>query len=311
MAGDHRYVMAQASALMVVVADWVFHASVNEKQLITLQAAMASIREELHNSEAEQRLESQVSSLTQEKGLLASELTWCQHQLARAHVDGAIARGNLQWMLEKGVVHVINKVIESVEFVIGIQGVHMVCEALGFEKGKQLCWGFLSFPPPGPSVRELNSTIPALEVHALSLLPNQVCVIVMGSISPQLGLRVRKSGTLPLVLVLPVFLFLIPWDFGSCLTSAQVSFKSRIAFQLGKAQPSIVGQIRALTCPHLFAFSWTHGSALVLLQVSIMDLPHSDNYRFDKVEFFALYLDEHRVHYLDWLPLSLMIHHSY
>ena len=41
-------------------------------------------------------------------------------------------------MLEKGVVRVIDKVIESAEFASGIHGVHEACEALGFEKGKKL-----------------------------------------------------------------------------------------------------------------------------------------------------------------------------
>ncbi|CAI9293863.1 unnamed protein product [Lactuca saligna] len=41
-------------------------------------------------------------------------------------------------MLEKGVVHLIDKVIDNVEFSSAIQGVCRECEALGFEKGKQL-----------------------------------------------------------------------------------------------------------------------------------------------------------------------------
>ncbi|CAI9297349.1 unnamed protein product [Lactuca saligna] len=73
-----------------------------------------------------------------EKGVLESEFPRCQHHLARAHVDGAVARGGLQWMLEKGVVCVIDKVIESAEFDNRIQGVREAREALGFEKGKQL-----------------------------------------------------------------------------------------------------------------------------------------------------------------------------
>ncbi|KAL7588712.1 hypothetical protein Lser_V15G39308 [Lactuca serriola] len=142
MAGDLRYVAAQTFAIMVVAADRVCRASVNEKQLKTFQGVMASIREELHDSEAErqplseqnfivacdkaaledhmttlddrlERLESQGSSLTWEKGVLVSDLSMCQRQLARARFDGVVARGGLQWMLEKGVVRVIDKVIES------------------------------------------------------------------------------------------------------------------------------------------------------------------------------------------------------
>ena len=41
-------------------------------------------------------------------------------------------------ILEKGVVPVMVKVFESMEFSSGIQGVQKVCEALGLEKRKQL-----------------------------------------------------------------------------------------------------------------------------------------------------------------------------
>ena len=41
-------------------------------------------------------------------------------------------------MLEKRVVRVIDKVLESVEFARGIQVVREACEALRFEKGRQL-----------------------------------------------------------------------------------------------------------------------------------------------------------------------------
>lgn len=85
-----------------------------------------------------ERLESQVSSLTREKGVLASELARCQRKLARARVDGAVARGSLQWMLEKGAARVIDEVIKGAKFANGIQGVRRECKPLGFEKGKQL-----------------------------------------------------------------------------------------------------------------------------------------------------------------------------
>ncbi|KAL7598536.1 hypothetical protein Lser_V15G27182 [Lactuca serriola] len=166
MASD-LYVAAQASTLMVNAVDWVFRAGVNETQLKTFQGAMASITEELRDSEVEcrvfseqncivacdkavledhvatlevqtERHESQVSSLTREKGVLASELARFQCQMVRTHVDSVVARGSLQCMLEKGVVRIIDKVIENAKFSNGIQGLRKVCEALGFEKGKQL-----------------------------------------------------------------------------------------------------------------------------------------------------------------------------
>ncbi|CAI9297974.1 unnamed protein product [Lactuca saligna] len=56
MADDLLYLATQASALMVVVADRVFRADVNETQLKTFQGTMISIREELHDSEVERRV---------------------------------------------------------------------------------------------------------------------------------------------------------------------------------------------------------------------------------------------------------------
>ncbi|CAI9298177.1 unnamed protein product [Lactuca saligna] len=145
MAGDLHYAATQTSALMVAATDRVCCANVNEKQLKTLQGVMTSIREELYDSEADHRvLSEQNCFVAYEKSSLEDHFptledqTECQSQLARAGVDGVVARGGLQWMLEKGVVHVIDKVIDSVEFSNGIQGVREACEALRFEKGKQL-----------------------------------------------------------------------------------------------------------------------------------------------------------------------------
>ncbi|CAI9263113.1 unnamed protein product [Lactuca saligna] len=55
-AGDLRYVVAQASALMVVAADRVYCSGTNEAQIKTLQDAIASLKEELRDSESERRL---------------------------------------------------------------------------------------------------------------------------------------------------------------------------------------------------------------------------------------------------------------
>ncbi|CAI9298594.1 unnamed protein product [Lactuca saligna] len=136
MAGDLCYAAAQTSALMVFAANRVFRVGVNEKQLKTLQGVMASIREELHDSEDDRRALSEQNCIV--ACVLASELARCQRQLAHSRVDRVVSRGGLQSMLEKGVVHVIKKVIESAELTSGIQGVREACKALGFEKGKQL-----------------------------------------------------------------------------------------------------------------------------------------------------------------------------
>ena len=149
MAGDLCYDAAQTSTLMVATAERVRHTGANERQLKAFQGVMASMREEFCDSKAEgqilfelncivayekailedhvasledqsERLTSQVSSLTWDMDVLTSELARCQSQLDRACVDGVIGRGGLQWMLDNGVVHVIDKVIESVEFSSGI-----------------------------------------------------------------------------------------------------------------------------------------------------------------------------------------------
>ncbi|CAI9279730.1 unnamed protein product [Lactuca saligna] len=77
-------------------------------------------------------------SLVDERGTFSHFLSFEAYAPAHARVDGAVARGSLQWMLEKGLVHVVDKVIESLEFANGVQVVLEACEALGFEKGKQL-----------------------------------------------------------------------------------------------------------------------------------------------------------------------------
>ena len=61
-----------------------------------------------------------MSSLTREKGVLVSELANCQRQLVCVWVDGVVAHASLQWMWEKEVVRVIDKVIKSAEFAIRI-----------------------------------------------------------------------------------------------------------------------------------------------------------------------------------------------
>ncbi|CAI9265868.1 unnamed protein product [Lactuca saligna] len=71
------------------------------------------------------------------------------------------------WMLEKGVVRIIDKVIESGEFASGVQGVCEACEALRFEKGKQLCGcstrpGEPEVPDPGGVKRKAEEVDAAL-----------------------------------------------------------------------------------------------------------------------------------------------------
>ncbi|CAI9298673.1 unnamed protein product [Lactuca saligna] len=121
MAGDLCYAATQTSTLMVATDNQVCLAGANKRQLKVLQGALTGMREEVHDSEAErqdpsERLEDQVSSLIRKKGTLASEFARYQRQLAHARVDGMVAR----------------------EFANGVRGVREACEALGFEKEKQL-----------------------------------------------------------------------------------------------------------------------------------------------------------------------------
>ncbi|CAI9272539.1 unnamed protein product [Lactuca saligna] len=55
-----------------------------------------------------------------------------------SHANGFIAQGSLQWVLHKGVVRVVDRVIESAEFAKGVQDVRDACEALRFEKQRLL-----------------------------------------------------------------------------------------------------------------------------------------------------------------------------
>ncbi|CAI9266098.1 unnamed protein product [Lactuca saligna] len=49
-----------------------------------------------------------------------------------------VLQGALACIRKEGVVCVIDKVIESVEFAKGVHDVHEACESLGFKKGRQL-----------------------------------------------------------------------------------------------------------------------------------------------------------------------------
>ncbi|CAI9304499.1 unnamed protein product [Lactuca saligna] len=84
VAGDVLYVAAQASALMVAAADRVFRASVNEIQLKTFQGSMESIREELHDSEAEPRVLSEHNCIVDcEKAALEDHVATLEGRIER------------------------------------------------------------------------------------------------------------------------------------------------------------------------------------------------------------------------------------
>ncbi|CAI9260296.1 unnamed protein product [Lactuca saligna] len=115
------YAPAQTSTLMAVAADRVFHASVNDRHLKVLQGVVASMREEVRDSEAVRQV------LSEQDCIVA-----CQKVALEDHV------ATLEDHSKEGVVLLNYKVIESLEFSSGIQGVRDACESLGFEKGKQL-----------------------------------------------------------------------------------------------------------------------------------------------------------------------------
>ncbi|CAI9273927.1 unnamed protein product [Lactuca saligna] len=84
-----------------------------------------------------ERLESQVSSLAREKGVLARELARCQRQLAHARDDGAVAHGNLQWVLENGVAKDVDVVLSSLAET-NFAG-HFRLGELDYDNFRQLC----------------------------------------------------------------------------------------------------------------------------------------------------------------------------
>ncbi|CAI9260281.1 unnamed protein product [Lactuca saligna] len=105
-----------------------------------------------------------------DQGVLARGLARCQCQLAHARVDGVAALGNLQWVLENGMVRVINKVIASEEFSSGIQGLQKACEALGLENGKQLaCRPTTSSESNAPDLDHVSGKVEAVDVALSSL----------------------------------------------------------------------------------------------------------------------------------------------
>ncbi|CAI9286912.1 unnamed protein product [Lactuca saligna] len=105
MAGDLRYAANQASSLMFFAADQVCRSSTNEAHLKTLKDFITNIREELRDSEAKRQV------LFEQNCIVA-----CEKDVSEDHV--ATLEGQTRRFKS--------------------QGFRKACEALGFEKGKQL-----------------------------------------------------------------------------------------------------------------------------------------------------------------------------
>ncbi|CAI9304357.1 unnamed protein product [Lactuca saligna] len=153
---------------------------VGQNYIVTCEKAALEDQVATLGNRSEQ-LEDQVSSLVWEKDVLVSKLARCKRQLACARVDGAVARGNLLWMLEKGVVCIIDKVIESAKFANGIWDVCEACEALGFEKGKRMggrsaSAGEPKVPDPGCVARRAEKVDVALSSLAETYFVGLFCL---------------------------------------------------------------------------------------------------------------------------------------
>lgn len=74
-------------------------------------------------------------------------------------------------MLKKGVVQVIDKVIESVEFANMIEGVQKACEALGLEKWKWLASrSTISSEPEAPNPSRVSKRDEEVDISFRPLL---------------------------------------------------------------------------------------------------------------------------------------------
>lgn len=89
-------------------------------------------------------LDGSVEHFSQSIEVLVEEKKAFEDQVDRANMQFGeeVARrrsmeDNLGWLIHKGIVHVVDKVVECSKFVIGVKWMKMACMAAGIENGKQ------------------------------------------------------------------------------------------------------------------------------------------------------------------------------
>ncbi|CAI9267801.1 unnamed protein product [Lactuca saligna] len=124
---------------MVAVAERVCGVRVTEARMRPLRNTIVSLKEELHDAETERRILSEQNCVVvSKKAILKEHVLTLEDQVERLEDRVSFLKQEKNMVLEKGVIHAIDRVIENIEFSKGVHDVCEACEELGFEKGRQL-----------------------------------------------------------------------------------------------------------------------------------------------------------------------------
>ncbi|CAI9301355.1 unnamed protein product [Lactuca saligna] len=83
-------------------------------------------------------LEGEKRSFEERYDVLAGEKASLQDQLEEEIARRKVVEEDLGWLLQKGIVRVVDKVVKSAEFSLGVRQIKMACVAIGVENGKQV-----------------------------------------------------------------------------------------------------------------------------------------------------------------------------
>lgn len=78
-----------------------------------------------------------IEALVKEKKVLEGRVEDQHRQLEAEEIRRKTMEDNMMWLLQKGVVRVVDKVVESVEFLIGVRQMKAGCMLVSVEGGKQ------------------------------------------------------------------------------------------------------------------------------------------------------------------------------
>lgn len=81
-------------------------------------------------------LSQHVEALVEEKGVLEGRVEECDGQLETKKVKRENVEADFSWLLKKGIVRVVDKLIESSKFTLGIKRMKDVCMIVGVEGDK-------------------------------------------------------------------------------------------------------------------------------------------------------------------------------
>lgn len=68
--------------------------------------------------------------------MLESQVEDVSRKLEEEGMRMKVVEDDLKWLLQKGIIRVVNKVVESSEFSLGVRRVKAACMAIGVESSK-------------------------------------------------------------------------------------------------------------------------------------------------------------------------------